>query len=147
MHIIPHNLLSDERMWAHPCCTHIPLGQEQVPHDEAHEWCCDEFVRCLGRRLPVNFGCWIVVFIWCSYLSILYRTMLYINHVTFVSVSWDIICVGLNPSTNLIIRARVWPPKSGCDRIGIRGMLTVGRNLDRAGQPLPTYWKLPRGGE
>jgi hypothetical protein len=24
MHIIPHNLLSDERMWAHPCCTHIP---------------------------------------------------------------------------------------------------------------------------
>jgi hypothetical protein len=24
MHIIPHNLLSDERMWAHPCFTHIP---------------------------------------------------------------------------------------------------------------------------
>jgi hypothetical protein len=24
MHIIPHNLLSDERMWAHHCCTHIP---------------------------------------------------------------------------------------------------------------------------
>jgi hypothetical protein len=24
MHIIPHNLLSDEHMWAHPCCTHIP---------------------------------------------------------------------------------------------------------------------------
>jgi hypothetical protein len=23
MHIIPHNLLSDECMWAHPCCTHI----------------------------------------------------------------------------------------------------------------------------
>jgi hypothetical protein len=66
MHIIPHNLLSDERMWAHPCCelkSHklfmhiIPPGQEQVPLDEAHEGCCDEFVSGLGRRLPVNYGC------------------------------------------------------------------------------------------
>ena len=32
-----------------------PIGQEQVPHDEAHGGCCDEFVRGLGRRLPVNF--------------------------------------------------------------------------------------------
>jgi hypothetical protein len=32
------------------------LGQERVPHDEAHEGCCDEFVRGLGHRLPVNFG-------------------------------------------------------------------------------------------
>jgi hypothetical protein len=56
MHIIPHNLLSDERMWAHPCFTHIPQGQEQVPPDEAHEWCCVEFVSGLGRRLLVNYG-------------------------------------------------------------------------------------------
>jgi hypothetical protein len=34
------------------------------------------------------------------------------------------------------------PLKSGCDRSGIRGMLTVGRNLDRIGQPLPTYLTL-----
>jgi hypothetical protein len=27
-----------------------PLGQEQVPLDEAHEGCCDEFVSGLGRR-------------------------------------------------------------------------------------------------
>jgi hypothetical protein len=32
-----------------------PIGQEQVPQDEAHGGCCDEFVRDLGRRLPVNF--------------------------------------------------------------------------------------------
>jgi hypothetical protein len=32
--------------------------------------------------------------------------------------------------------------KSGCDRSGIRGMLTIGRNLDRNGQPLPTYLTL-----
>jgi hypothetical protein len=31
------------------------------------------------------------------------------------------------------------PLKSGCDRSGIRGMLTVGRNLDRTGQPIFTY--------
>jgi hypothetical protein len=31
------------------------------------------------------------------------------------------------------------PLKSGCDRSGIRGMLTVGRNLDRIGQPILTY--------
>jgi hypothetical protein len=40
-----------------------PLGQEQVPHDEACEGCCDEFVSGLGRRLLVNYGCWIVVYI------------------------------------------------------------------------------------
>jgi hypothetical protein len=50
MHIIPHNLLSDERMWIHPRCTHIPSGQEHVPQDEAREGCCDEFVSGLGRR-------------------------------------------------------------------------------------------------
>jgi hypothetical protein len=40
-----------------------PLGQEHVPQDVAHEGCCDEFVSGLGRHLPVNYGCWIVVFI------------------------------------------------------------------------------------
>jgi hypothetical protein len=48
---------------AHPRCTHIPSGQEQVPQDEAYEGCCDEFVGGLGRRLSVNFGCWIVVIV------------------------------------------------------------------------------------
>jgi hypothetical protein len=57
MHIIHHNLLSDERMWAHPCCTHILPGQEQIAQDEEHKWCRDEFVRGLGRRLPDNYDC------------------------------------------------------------------------------------------
>jgi hypothetical protein len=34
-----------------------PLGQEQVPQDEEHEGCRDEYVKGLGCRLPVNFGC------------------------------------------------------------------------------------------
>jgi hypothetical protein len=33
-----------------------PTGQEQVPKDEAHGGCGDEFMRGLGHRLPVNFG-------------------------------------------------------------------------------------------
>jgi hypothetical protein len=41
----------------------ISPGQEQVPQDEEHEGCHDEFVRDLGRRLPVNYGCWIVVIV------------------------------------------------------------------------------------
>jgi hypothetical protein len=57
MHIIPLNLLSDERMFAHPCCTQIPLRQEQVPQDEVREGCCDVFMSGLGHRLLVNFGC------------------------------------------------------------------------------------------
>jgi hypothetical protein len=37
--------------------SHTPhTGQELVPQDEAHGGCCDEVVRGLGRRLPVNFG-------------------------------------------------------------------------------------------
>jgi hypothetical protein len=88
MHILLHNLLSDERMWAHPYCTHILPGQDQVSQVEEHEGCHDEFVRGLGRRLPVNYACWIVVFVWCDYLTILYRTPLYINDVTFISVPW-----------------------------------------------------------
>jgi hypothetical protein len=46
--------------------------------------------------------------------------------------------VRLGPSTlGDYVRARVLvPQKPGCDRSGIRGMLTVGRDLDRTRQPL-----------
>jgi hypothetical protein len=39
----------------------------------------------------------------------------------------------------LCSRPGLGAPKPGCDRSGIRGMLTVGRSLDRTGQPLSTY--------
>jgi hypothetical protein len=35
--------------------TSLP-GQEQVLQEKEHEGCHDEFVRGLGRRLPVNYG-------------------------------------------------------------------------------------------
>jgi hypothetical protein len=34
-----------------------PPGQGQVPQDKEKEGCRYEFVRGLGRRLPVNYGC------------------------------------------------------------------------------------------
>jgi hypothetical protein len=40
-----------------------PPGQGQVPQDEEHENGHDVFMRGLDRRLPVDYGCWIVVFI------------------------------------------------------------------------------------
>jgi hypothetical protein len=36
MHIIPHNLLSDELVWAHPCYLTPPIGEEQVVQEEPH---------------------------------------------------------------------------------------------------------------
>ena len=81
--------MSPYRKWAHahyfpqlverwtyvssPLLYSHPLGQGQVPRDKEHEGCRDEFVRGLGRRLPVNYGCWIIVFVWCNYLTIFYR--------------------------------------------------------------------------
>jgi hypothetical protein len=60
-----------------------PTGQEQVPQDEAHGGCCDEFVRDLGCCLPVNFGlldrCLLIMY----YLFILYRTPDISKDVTF----------------------------------------------------------------
>jgi hypothetical protein len=69
------------------------------------------------------------------------KLRLYSKDVTFDHVPWFIICVRLGPSTpGDYVRARVLVPlKPGCDRSGIRGMLTVGLNLDRIGQPNLTY--------
>jgi hypothetical protein len=53
MHIIPHNLLS-VNVCELTLVVLTPPGQEQVPQDEEHEGCHDEFVRGLGHRLPVN---------------------------------------------------------------------------------------------
>jgi hypothetical protein len=34
MHIIPHNLLRDEHVWAHSCCLTPPTREEQVVEEE-----------------------------------------------------------------------------------------------------------------
>jgi hypothetical protein len=76
-----------------------------------------------GPLSPFN----IFIYLFCT------KLWLYSKDVTFDPVPWFIICVRLGPSTpGDYVRARVLVPlKPGCDRSGIRGMLTVGRNLDR----------------
>jgi hypothetical protein len=36
MHIIPHNLLSYDLLWAHPCDIYTPTGEEQVAQKEVY---------------------------------------------------------------------------------------------------------------
>jgi hypothetical protein len=62
-------------------------GQEQVPQDEEHEECRDEFVRGLGRRLLVNYDCRgslsscdAIIKLFCTEL------LLYSKNMTFVYV-------------------------------------------------------------
>jgi hypothetical protein len=54
--------------------------------------------------------------------------------VIFISIHWVIVCVGLLWRTYEMHPGL--PLKSGCDRSGIRWMLTVGRNQDRTRQNL-----------
>jgi hypothetical protein len=58
--------------------SHPPTGQEQVPQDEAHGGCSDEFVRGLDRRLLVNFGLLDRFLIRCNYLIIFEKNSCYI---------------------------------------------------------------------
>jgi hypothetical protein len=64
-----------------------PPGQEQVPQDEEHEGCHDKFVRCLGRRLPVNYGCRGLLSAYDVIILLFFiELLLYSKDVTFVSV-------------------------------------------------------------
>jgi hypothetical protein len=38
-------------------CTHTLQVKDRYCQDEEHERCRDEFVRGIGRRLRVNYGC------------------------------------------------------------------------------------------
>jgi hypothetical protein len=74
----------------------------------------------------------VIIYLFCTEL------LLYSKDVTFVSVHyssyvWDLVLA------HLVSRLGFGPLKPGFDRSGIRGMLTVGWNLDRTRQPLSTY--------
>jgi hypothetical protein len=121
MHIIPHNLLSDERMWAHSCCLTPPTGsrtgtarwgvwrmlwrvrERSRPSSPSQLWVA-------GPLSPYN----VIIYLFCTKLR------LYSKDVTFDPVPSFIICVRLGPSTpGDYVRARVLvPPKPGCDTSG-----------------------------
>jgi hypothetical protein len=90
-------------------------------------------------RLPVDLrqGRSLVRFIFIIYFVSLPLCNKYSDYiVTFISIHCVIIYVVF---FDVCMRCtRLCPLKPGCDRSGIRGMLTAGRNLDRNGQTL-TY--------
>jgi hypothetical protein len=98
MHIIPHNLLSDERMWAHSCC----LTPPHRSRTGTAGWGAWRMLRCvrerdLGRRLPVNFGLLDRFLIWCNYLIIFVQNSGYIVKMWhsilchYTSYVWDLV--------------------------------------------------------
>jgi hypothetical protein len=87
-------LFTPSRRYPDPVLEHSELsavltpGQEQVPQDKEHEVCRDEFVRGLGRCLPVNYGCGgslsfydVIIYLFCI------KFLLYSKDVIFVYVS------------------------------------------------------------
>jgi hypothetical protein len=97
--------------------SHTPTGQEQVPQNEAHGGCCDEFVRGLGRRLLVNFGvldrCLFMIYLFIYfvqnsyYIVKMWHSFLY----HYLSYVWDLVTAHLV----FISRLGFEPLKSGCD--------------------------------
>jgi hypothetical protein len=109
MHIIPHNLLSDEHMWAHPCC----LTPSHRSRAGTTGWGAWGMLWCVRERSWSSSPrqLWVAeslfpydVFIYLFYIEFL----LYSKVVTFISVPWFIICVRLGPITpGDYVRARV----------------------------------------
>jgi hypothetical protein len=114
MHIIPHNLLSDERMWAHSCCL-TPPHKSRIGTTRWGAWRMLWWVRewsrpsspsqlwVAGPSSPYN----VIIYVFCIEL------LLFSKDVTFDPMPWFIICVRLGPSTpGDYVRARVLVPRN-----------------------------------
>jgi hypothetical protein len=114
MHIIPHNLLSYERMWAHPCC----LTPPHRSRTGTTGWGAWRMLRCVREmsRPSSPSQLWVagslssydvIIYLFCT------RLLLCSKDVTFDPVPWFIICVRLVPSTpSVYLRARVLVPRN-----------------------------------
>jgi hypothetical protein len=112
MHIIPHNLLSDEHMWAHPCCLTPPHNSRTGTTG----WGAWRMLRCVRERSRTSSPSqlWVagslspydvIIYLLCTEL------LLYSKVVIFVFVPWFIIHVRLGPSTPGDY-VRAWVPKT-----------------------------------
>jgi hypothetical protein len=115
-----------------PLLSYTPTGEEQVVREEPHRGVWLD----LGGVSQLTF--WRQGWILDPAIFIFYFVRLplcnkYSNVImTFISIHSIIIYVVFFGAC--IRCTRLCPLKPGCDRSGIRGMLTVGRNLDRNGQ-------------
>jgi hypothetical protein len=130
-HIIPHNLLSDEHVWAHPCCLTPPHRRRTGGSREA----AYRGVRFdLGGVSQLTF--WRQGWILDPVIFIFYfvRLPLCIKYSDYCDIYLYTLCYYICCLLGACMRCtRRCPLKPGCYRSGIRGMLTVGRNLDRNG--------------
>jgi hypothetical protein len=113
MHIIPHNLLSGERMWDHSCCLTPPTGQ-RTGTAVWGAWRMLWWVRERSRPsspsqlwVPGSLSPYdVIIYLICTEL------LLYSKDVTFVYVPLFIICVRLDPSTpGVYFAPGFWTPK------------------------------------
>jgi hypothetical protein len=131
-HWFPHNLLSYDHVWAHPCLLTPPHRRRTGSSSGAmHRGVWFD----LGGVSQLTF--WRQGWILDPVIFIFYFVRLplcnkYSDYfVTFISIHSVIIYVVFFGACMRC--TRLCSLKPGCDRSGIRGMLTVGRNLDRNG--------------
>jgi hypothetical protein len=125
MHIIPHNLLSDERMWAHSCYLTTP-HRSRTGTAGWGAWRMLWWVR-ERSRLSSPSQLWVVgslspydviICLFCTEL------LLYSIDVTFVSVPWFIICVSRAGPKDRNSRASSARFQLGSTRLGSTDILT-----------------------
>jgi hypothetical protein len=136
-HIIPHNLLSDEHVWAHPCCLTPPHRRRTGGSSGAtHRGVQFD----LGGVSQLTF--WRQGWILDPVMFILYFVRLplcikYSDYImTFISIHSVIIYVVFFGACMRC--TRLVSLKPGVTEVVSEEMLTVGRNLDRDGQTI-TY--------
>jgi hypothetical protein len=116
MHIIPHNFLSDERVWAHPCCTHIP-PRSRTGTTRWGAWKMMWWVREWSRSSSPS-QLWVAgslslydvtIYLFCielCYIQIMWHSFMYHES----SYVWDLI-----PAHLVNFAPEFWPLEPGCD--------------------------------
>ena len=130
-HIIPHDLLSDERMWAHPCCL-------TPPHRR----------RAGGSGGATRRGVWsdlggvsqstlapTILSSFYIYLYFVIRLPLCNKYSDVIDIYLYTVCYCICCLLGACMRCtRLCSLKPGVTEVVSEEMLTVGRNLDRNGQ-------------
>ena len=141
-HIIPHNLLSDEHVWAHPCCL-TPLHRRRTGGSRGVTYRGVRFdlggvspSRLLRQQWSLVHFIFIFYFIIRLPLCNKYSGVI----VRFISIHSVIIYVVF---FGACMRG-TWlcPLNPGVTEVVSQEMLTVGWNLDRNGQTLHSYLTL-----
>jgi hypothetical protein len=133
MHIIPHNLLSDEHMWAHPCCLTPPHRRRTGGSWGATQRGVRLDLGGVSHSTLWRQGWTLVCFIFIFCFVRLPLCNKYSDDiVTFISIHSVIICVVFFGAYKRC--TWLYPLNLGVSEVVSEEMFIVGRNLDRNGQ-------------